>query len=201
MVTETTAPQMLTVSDLGKYLKDEFDYDIFAGAPPVDVDAIARLLDINVIESPTFSGSTSTPVDSDTVGLISLAHEGRATVWINTNQNSYEPRRRFTLAHEIGHFCMHRVEGRLEFVDDKSTMSRSESYWTRHESEANNFAAELLMPAQLIRSVGRPIIDAYKRENGTEKMPLDRFTAQMAPRFRVSNPAMEYRVKNMLARR
>lgn len=201
MVTQTAAPQMLTVSDLGKYLKDKFDYEIFAGAPPVDVDTIARLLGINVIESPTYYGSTSAPVDSDTVGLISLEPEGRATVWINTNQNAYEPRRRFTLAHEIGHFCMHRVEGRLEFVDDKSTMSRSESYWTRHESEANNFAAELLMPAELIRSVGKPIIDAYKRENGTEKMPLERFTAQMAPRFRVSNPAMEYRVKNMLARR
>jgi Zn-dependent peptidase ImmA (M78 family) len=197
MVKQTAAPQMLTVSALGQYLKETCGYDLFADAPPVDVDAIAKLLDITVIDSPTFHGPSSIQVREDTIGLITLEADGEPIVWINSRQNSYEPRRRFTLAHEIGHFCMHRVDGKVEFVDDKSTMSRSESYWTRHESEANNFAAELLMPTSLIHAVGRKIVDIYKRENNSATMPFDRFSAMMAPRFRVSNPAMEYRLKNM----
>jgi hypothetical protein len=135
MVKAAAAPQILTVSDLGKYLESKFGYDMFADAPPIDVDHIASLLGIDVVESPTFNGTTAGSIDDDTVGLITLGKQGTATVWINPRQNSYEPRRRFTLAHEIGHFCLHRVDGRLEFVDDKSTMSRSESYWTRHESK------------------------------------------------------------------
>lgn len=76
-------------------------------------------------------------------------------------------------------------------------MNRSESYWNRFESEADNFAADLLMPEVLVRSVGRAIINAYKSENNVEKMPMARFLEQMAIRFKVSNPAMEYRLKNI----
>jgi Zn-dependent peptidase ImmA (M78 family) len=112
-------------------------------------------------------------------------------------ENSYAPRRRFTLAHEIGHFCMHRATNQTTFIDTKATMNRSESYWNRFESEANNFAAELLMPADLIRSIGRIVIDKFKIEKDVEMMPMANFIEQMASRFKVSNPAMEFRLKNI----
>jgi len=72
-------------------------------------------------------------------------------------------------AHEIAHFCMHRSTDRHEFIDTRSTMNRSESYWNSYESEANRFAAELLMPQQLIESLGRRVIDAYKASTTPKK--------------------------------
>lgn len=192
------APRLDTVSGLRQYLAQTTGYDMFAAAPPVDVDHIARLLGISVVESPTFVGANNLPVSPDTVGLITLGPDSRtATVWLNPFQNSFPPRRRFTLAHEIGHYCMHRVEEQLQFVDNMSTMSRSESYWNRHESEANNFAAELLMPTELVYKVGSEIIGTYKAEMGAASMPFDRFTEMMVRRFRVSNVAMGYRLQNL----
>ncbi|WP_053064082.1 ImmA/IrrE family metallo-endopeptidase [Caballeronia mineralivorans] len=76
-------------------------------------------------------------------------------------------------------------------------MNRSESYWNRYESEANRFAAELLMPQQRIESLGRRVIDGCKAEHNAEKMPLTRFIDVMAAKFRVSNPAMEFRLRSV----
>ena len=55
----------------------------------------------------------------------------------------------------------------------------------------------LLMPKELLETIGRKIIDAYKAEHGVAKMPLARFVNSMATRFGVSSPAMEYRLKSL----
>src|SRR5690606_38966265 len=113
---------------------------------PVDVERIADLLGIEVRET----------VDSEHIGAIGkiFSENGTVTIWINPLENSYGPRRRFTIAHEIGHYCLHLSDSKRGFVDTKTTMSRSESYWDIYESQANSFAAELLMPKQLISSEG-----------------------------------------------
>lgn len=192
MNTVNITPQLPNVGTLSSFLKNTFDYDLNRSGSPIDVDQIAELLGIMVSDEPRFDVD-----DINTVGKITLEKDQPARVWINPIENSYAPRRRFTLAHEIGHFCMHRATNQTTFVDTKATMNRSESYWNRFESEANNFAAELLMPADLIRSIGRGIIDKFKVENDVEMMPMAVFVEQMASRFKVSNPAMEYRLKNI----
>jgi hypothetical protein len=186
----STIPVLRTTAALAAFLTAEHNYDMVELAPPVDVDEIARLLRIKVTEH-------ADPSAANMIGKITLSPEGPAEVWINPAENAYGPRRRFTLAHEIAHFCMHRSTDRHEFIDDKSTMNRSESYWNSYESEANRFAAELLMPQRLIESIGRRVIDAYKVEHNTEKMPLTRFIDLMATQFRVSHPAMEFRLRNV----
>lgn len=190
MTIVSAVPVLRTTAALAAFLMAERRYDMVESAPPVDVDEIARLLQIKVTEH-------ADPGAPDTIGKITLSQEGPAEVWINPAENAYGPRRRFTLAHEIAHFCMHRSADRHEFIDDKSTMNRSESYWNSYESEANRFAAELLMPQQLIEVLGRRVIDAYKEEHSTEKMPLTRFIDVMAAKFRVSHPAMEFRLSNI----
>lgn len=162
MATVSAVPVLRTTAALAEFLLAERHYDLVEFAPPIDVDEIARLLQIEVTEH-------ADPGAANTIGKITLSQEGPARIWINPAENAYGPRRRFTLAHEIAHFCMHRSTDRHEFIDDKSTMNRSESYWNSYESEANRFAAELLMPQQLIESLGRRVIDAYKAENNTEK--------------------------------
>lgn len=186
-------PTLLSVDALAKFLLDQHGTDLFGGAPPVDVDMVARLLGIEVSEEPRLGAH-----EIDIVGAITLGSDTEPSkVWINPLENSYSPRRRFTLAHEIAHFCMHRVSNHTGFVDTKRTMNRTMSYWDRFESEANNFAAELLMPENLIRKIGREVINDYKVERSVDKMPLAEFTSRMASKFKVSNPAMEFRLKNV----
>jgi Zn-dependent peptidase ImmA (M78 family) len=190
MTNVSAIPVWRTTTALAEFLAAEHNYDVLESAPPVDVDEIARLLRIKVTEH-------ADPGAANTLGKITLNQDRPAEIWINPAENAYGPRRRFTLAHEIAHFCMHRSADRHEFIDTKSTMNRSESYWSSYESEANRFAAELLMPQQLIETMGRRVIDAYKAEHSVEKMPITRFIDEMAVKFRVSHPAMEFRLRNV----
>ncbi len=133
----------------------------------------------------------------DAIGKIFAENDGTVTIWVNPFENSYAPRRRFTIAHEIGHFCLHLSETKTGFIDTKMTMSRSESYWDVYESQANSFAAELLMPEQLVKSEGSKIVGAYLKREQKEKMPIPPFIDALARVLNVSNVAMEYRLRNM----
>ncbi|MCW3151923.1 ImmA/IrrE family metallo-endopeptidase [Achromobacter spanius] len=154
---------------------------------PIPVDGIAQMLGARVIYDHTLE-------ERGVIGEIKFLSDG-PVIGINPFENSYEPRRRFTLAHELGHLCLHANE-RGEFTDSRKTMSRTESYWDRFESEANNFAAELLMPAELIIKIGEEIWARYWhdfREGASNRYMID----NLAARFQVSNQAMEYRLGNL----
>lgn len=154
---------------------------------PIDVDGIAAMLNARVLYDHTLE-------DRGVIGEIRFSENG-PVIGINPFENSYEPRRRFTLAHELGHFCLHSDE-RGEFTDSRRTMSRTESYWDRFESEANNFAAELLMPTELVIDVGEEVWAQYWddfRAEAPNKYMID----NLAGRFQVSNQAMEYRLSNL----
>lgn len=58
------------------------------------------------------------------------------------NENMPNDRKRFTLAHELGHLIMHNTTDGMLFIDDFRDL----------EAEANIFAAEFLMPEDAIRS-------------------------------------------------
>ena len=69
---------------------------------------------------------------------------------ISYNRNIlHEGKRRFVIAHELGHFELHRdLLNNQIHTDDKKTLSE----WYakgKHETEANQFAAEFLMPSHL----------------------------------------------------
>jgi Zn-dependent peptidase ImmA (M78 family) len=59
-------------------------------------------------------------------------------------------RKRFTIAHEIAHFILHRSKIGDELVDD--AMYRS-GLSTREEAQANQLAADILMPRKLIKEL------------------------------------------------
>jgi len=157
---------------------------------PVNVDELASFLNVRVEDDLNLELE-------DAIGQICFNDGNQAVVSINPVQNSYEPRRRFTLAHELGHFCLHTDKVKSGFKDNRKTMSRSLSYWDPKESEANNFAAQLLMPSELILSHGQEILDEYKVSFKGVAMPAAEFTARLASLFKVSNKAMEYRLKNL----
>jgi Zn-dependent peptidase ImmA (M78 family) len=67
--------------------------------------------------------------------------------------NHHPNRRRFSVAHEIGHYLLHRDSASV-FVDAAPVFFRdgtSSAGTEQQEVEANAFAAELLMPAATLR--------------------------------------------------
>nr|VFK61579.1 MAG: protein of unknown function (DUF955) [Candidatus Kentron sp. TUN]VFK70412.1 MAG: protein of unknown function (DUF955) [Candidatus Kentron sp. TUN] len=78
-----------------KGLLDHFD---LGNETPIDVDDVASKLGIDV-EDHQFEHS------DDIVGEIAF-NDDSPVIRINPNQNKYNSRRRFTIAHEIGHYCL-----------------------------------------------------------------------------------------------
>lgn len=74
---------------------------------------------------------------------------GNDTTLITINADiAYEGKKRFTIGHELGHLCMHRDNPVLH-SDTDATL---EYFKNGHqETEANEFASELLMPSVLFK--------------------------------------------------
>lgn len=75
----------------------------------------------------------------DNTDGIQVTHGDSAT--IGYNQDQHRHRQRFTVAHEIGHFMMGHTNGNSSFDLDSKKPA---------EIEANQFAAELLIPLSLL---------------------------------------------------
>jgi Zn-dependent peptidase ImmA (M78 family) len=103
----------------------------------INVEDIASEMCLLVTEQ-EISGAVAKLVCTSEVGVICVKAGIR------------EPsKKRFAIAHEIGHFVLHKVRERIAFCTDKDFQD-----WYSHspdESEANAFAAELLMPAEMFR--------------------------------------------------
>lgn len=78
-----------------------------------------------------------------------ILRESGKNACIYVNQNHNEHRKRFTIAHELGHYWDHRDDqGEYGYVDYRNEMSSTGR--DPKERYANSFAAELLMPAKYI---------------------------------------------------
>ena len=120
--------------------------------------------------------------------------EDKVKIWVNPADAPV--RQRFTIAHEIGHYVLHHTSHTNSILDDNIVFNRS-AEWSKQESEANNFAARLLMPSEKVIDVAKEIINEYKEKNNSSKMPVAEFVRIMADKFFVSTTAMEYRLKNL----
>ena len=74
--------------------------------------------------------------------------DGRSIVSIDS-KIEYPQRKRYVLAHELGHILMH-GDREASFTDDDSTLDAYKN--GPQEKEANDFAAELLMPSDLFKA-------------------------------------------------
>lgn len=151
--------------------------------PPVPVDFVAKNMGATLVLEP-FKG------DDDISGI--LYRKDNHTI-IGINSVHSETRRRFTIAHEIGHLTLHRKElfvdkvVRVDFRDRKSSLAIDEE-----EMAANSFAAELLMPRDFIsKEISRKL---SKRSSPLAK---EKLINDLAKIFKVSLQAMEYRLNNL----
>lgn len=100
---------------------------------------------------------------------------------IRVNRHDSAERQRFTLAHEISHFLLHKDEIKDGIVDDVLYRSGI-SDW--REAQANRLAADILMPQQLVSQwIERA------RALGVSDIPV-----YLAEQFDVSEAAMRIRL-------
>lgn len=107
--------------------------------PPIDVEKLcAEFADVTV---------KSFPIEIDGLCLDLKVRGKRPKIWIS--RSIAHVRKRFTLAHELGHIIIPWHSGTI--VDDiESPRSGAQSRYRTMEAEANRFAAELLMPSSWV---------------------------------------------------
>jgi Zn-dependent peptidase ImmA (M78 family) len=125
--------------------------------------------------------------DDNISGAI-IKDENRDTYSIYANRKHPRNRRRFTLAHEIGHYISYKkdsysreelnAKGRFE---DQAISYRKDGAASDGETEANLIAAELLMPKNLVY----------------ELVEKGMTPEEMAEKFYVSISAMTIRLKDL----
>lgn len=144
---------------------------------PTPVEDIARSLGAQI---------TYDAFEGDISGML-YREEGKVVIGVNSRQAS--TRQRFTVAHECGHLVMHK--GQPVYIDRFVRVNWRAGESSKEEREANAFAAELLMPRDLVRR---------ELEQVVEKLPhpsLADVAGELAGRFRVSAEAMTYRLTNL----
>ncbi len=148
--------------------------EIYGGdAPPVDVEELAAsFCRLRVRRGADLCQIAGVPARTTLSGvLVPRAWE----IWVQRDEPS--ERCRFTIAHEIGHHLLHSdgatVMCRPVDVDQDDTQTKA------REREANRFAAELLMPEQLVRE--------WADRDGADP-------TELCKRFQVSDVAMAFRL-------
>jgi hypothetical protein len=171
--------------DLLREFEERYGAD---GAPPVPVERIARsLLGLFVDEAEDLRALPGAPAERGR--LSGMLDPGEMVVWVDRGEARRSPgRRRFTIAHEIGHLLLH-VPGSREVIYDRPADIREIDEKApgaevpelrRREGEANLFARELLMPEALVN----------EQAHATGfNLPA------LADRFEVSVPAMRLRLR------
>lgn len=120
------------------------------------------------------------PLDSCEACIRGSAELGRAIISIN--EDAIPSRKRFSLAHEIGHWEWDRGKV-LRCKKEDISGSRGRSGGISRERMANKFAAELLMPGGMLKTALR------------EFRKFDMYVVrQLASEFNVSQTAMAYRL-------
>jgi Zn-dependent peptidase ImmA (M78 family) len=140
---------------------------------PIDVGAVASQLGAHVVFE---------DLDDDVSGFLL---RDKSVMTIAINKDHHINRQRFTLAHECGHLHLHADKGDRLWLDKTyffrdGSSSQGDQF---AEIEANQFAAGLLMPEELIRaslSEGRSISDVD--------------VVRLAMQFGVSERAMTFRL-------
>ena len=134
---------------------------------PVPIEEIADdhvgLLVRDVEDLTAAPGAPELDPNQSLSGLL-LASKGE--IWVNASEaKQWPPRRRFTIAHELGHWRLHREPGQQTLFCRKAQVSEGESKragFPEIEDHANRFAAALLMPQHLMRQ-------HYERLKGREE--------------------------------
>lgn len=144
---------------------------------PIDINKIAMHLGVKIKED----------LIDDSISGFLISKKGKNVIGINSNES--QVRKRFTIAHELGHFILHSNKeddlfiSKIHFRDEESSTGEM-----KREREANAFAAGILMPRFLIEKE----LSKLKGKSAVEDA-----VSKLASIFNVSEIAMSYRLLNL----
>ncbi len=145
---------------------------------PVKLGGLARELGVSGIK-----------VSSMRTGISGQITNENGQYIIRVNRNEARERQRFTIAHELAHYLLHRhvIDSSPDGITD-NVLYRSGAP-ERMEYEANRLAADLVMPTDLV--------DKKLRED-FEGIVTEATIESLAARFQVSKAAMEIRLSTFV---
>ncbi len=133
---------------------------------PIDLVKITRYHDLDLV-GVTFN-------ESNISGALS---RDQRKIYVK-NSDSHA-RKRFTIAHEIGHYLLHNDDEEILYRRDTSLYNPAQE---EKEKEANRFAANLLVPTELLRKY----------------YVVEKNTYHLAELFGVSEEMMRYKMSSDL---
>ncbi len=154
--------------------------------PPIPVEELAEEAEgLDVQEHPNLSLLPGVPPELAATTLSGLLFPSDKRIWVAAVEAVRSSgRRRFTIAHEIGHWRLHhrgQEHGRAIFCRPDE-VGPGQGAGKNVEAEANRFAAALLMPQHLLRG---------QAEDCRLNVGL------LARRFEVSQTAMQIRLTTL----
>ena len=159
-------------------------YELHAKSSPVNIEQMIRDSGLQL--------EKSAELQEGIAGELRKNQDDTYTVSVNSQDHYY--RRRFTMAHELGHYYLHRSligDGVDDSVKYRSTVGGNfynTNIAQKHEREANFFAAFVLMPEELLKES----VDALSGQ------PIDTSVIrEMAIKFQVSPEAMKIRLSSL----
>lgn len=159
-------------------------FEVTENTLPVDIESIAMQKGVSVIYR---------ELPDDISGVLDTHVPNMPVIIVNINHS--KQRQRFSIAHELGHYILHTGFAGLRV--DKQTFFRnslSEVGIDTEEIQANRFAAELLMPQDIVQSV-------FAKSGDIIDCDDDTVLRGMAQKFDVSLSAMSIRIGNVFGAR
>jgi Zn-dependent peptidase ImmA (M78 family) len=170
-------------------LHNKAEYEAYAllekfkiNKPAIDIDKIVKGLGLSLVPYKFEDEVSGVLILDDSTGIISynIAHKPN--------------RQRFTIAHELGHYILHRKSEKLFIDKDFIVKYRSnKDYDTaemQQEQQANAFAAAILMPLNLLQ--------AELKKPKFRKLDEITLIDSLSELFKVSPQAMTYRLANIM---
>lgn len=142
----------------------------FQRRAPVDLQGLARALGLTVKAATLGPGKSG-----------EIRPDGMGSYIIRVNRHDSLGRQRFTVAHEIAHFLLHRDLIGSGISDDALYRSNQTD---RVEAEANRLASDIVMPSSLVMNAIKVAEDL-----GVSDVPN-----QLAESFQVSPIAMKIKL-------
>jgi len=151
--------------------------------PPINVKSLSKKIGIKLVE---------TDLPDDISAIIDL--EDFKSPYILVNKAHHPVRQRFSIAHELGHYFLHKPT-KVHVDKNFSTIFKrdqnSSTALIPIEIEANKFAAHLLMPEELILNQLSSVI---KKDIN---LSVDDFVLELSNQFKVSTASMRFRLQNL----
>lgn len=142
----------------------------FQSNAPVDLQGLARALGLTV------KAATLPPGRSG-----EIRPDGEGSFVVRVNRHDSIGRQRFTVAHEIAHFLLHRDLIGAGISDDALYRSNQSD---RVEAEANRLAADIVMPQTLVANAAKVAANVGVAD----------IAEQLAESFQVSPAAMKIKL-------